>query len=331
MLNVTILGTPPNDNALLVIADGGQSRSRLLFDCGADVLSTLSPGEIRAIDHLFLSHLHMDHISGFDAFFRMNFQRTEVANHVWGSPGTARILHHRFQGFWWSHATETSGTWFVHDVGEDEVRDYRFQAREAFAVMHEAGGRANTGPIVETPEASITALALRHHGPCLGYVVREADRTAVDMPAVRTLGLRAGPWLGALKDMATKTVTIEGVQHDAATLRARVMSTTPGDCIAYMTDFAADEAERIRIAPALAGVRTLYAEAQYAPADLALATKYQHSTVEQIAELAKLAGLECYTMLHLSRRYTPTQWREMREAARAIFPNTQFAPTWGLD
>lgn len=330
MLDVRILGTPPNDNALFVTADGGQSRSRLLFDCGADTLAALSPGEIRAIDHLFLSHLHMDHISGFDAFFRLNFLRSEVENHIWGPPGTARILHHRFQGFWWSHASELSATWHVHDIGPEEVISFRFEAHEAFAVMHAGPCRKLEGAVLTMPEASVSALALRHHGTSLGYLVREPARTTVDMAAVKALGLAPGPWLAALKDPEVRTVMIGGTKHDTAALRDKVTSTAAGNSIAYLTDFRADEAERARLAPLLAGVDTLYAEAQYAPEDIELARKYDHSTVTEIAELARMAGVRQYTLLHLSRRYTPAQWRAMRDAARAVFENSGFIDDWGL-
>lgn len=330
MLDVRVLGTPPNDNALFVTADSGQSRSRLLFDCGADTLAALSSGEIRAIDHLFLSHLHMDHISGFDAFFRLNFQRSEVENHIWGPPGTARILHHRFQGFWWSHANELSATWHVHDIGPTEVTSFRFEAHEAFSVMHEGRCQKLDGPVLTTPEASVTALALRHHGTSLGYVVREPSRVTVDMAAVKALGLTPGPWLGALKDPDVRTVMIGGTEHDVATLQDKVTSAVAGQALAYMTDFRADAGERARLAPLLAGVDTLYAEAQYATEDIELARRYHHSTVTEIAELARMAGVGHYTMLHLSRRYAPAQWRAMRDAARAVFPSSDFVDHWAL-
>ena len=109
------------------------------------------------------------------------------------------------------------------------------------------------------------------------------------------------------------------------------MRTTTGDSFAFLTDFLADEAQRKRIAPRLAGVDTLYAEAQYAREDSALALKYHHSTVDQIAELARMAGVGRYTLLHLSRRYRPAQWIEMRDCARAIFPNSGYIEEWGLD
>lgn len=330
MLDVRILGVPPADNALMAVADSGRSRTRMLFDCGADTLAGVPQGEIQAIGHLFLTHLHMDHVSGFDSFFRANFQRSNMENHIWGPAGTARIIGHRFQGFWWSHSHELSATWFVHDVDAESVRTWRFEAGEAFAVAHDAGEWRHDGIILETAEARVEAIPLVHHGLCLGYVVREAERRTIDMAAVAAAGLKAGQWIAELKNGEADSVVIDGVAHDAAKLRGKFLRTAEGDSFAFLTDFLADEAQRERIAPRLAGVDTLYAEAQYATEDRALALKYHHSTVDQIAELARMAGVRRYTLLHLSRRYRPEQWIEMRESARAIFPNSGYVEEWGL-
>jgi len=330
MLNVRVLGIPPNDNALLLVADGGQSRTRMLFDCGADTLAGIPLGEVQAIAHLFLTHLHMDHVSGFDAFFRVNFQRSNMENHIWGPAGTAKILQHRFQGFWWSHAAELRGTWFVHDVDATTVRDFRFEAGEAFAVMHDAGGRSHDGTILETAEVRIEAIPLVHHGLCIGYVGREPDRHMVDSTALAALGLKPGPWIAEFKNQDSGSIAIDGQAYDVANLRRQLMRSEKGDSFAYLTDFLADEEQRQHIAPRLTGVNTLYAEAQYAAEDDALARKYHHSTVDQIAELARLAKVERYTLLHLSRRYRPDQWIEMRECARSIFPNSGFVEEWEL-
>src|SRR5437763_14918027 len=103
-LSFQVLGDAGRDNALLVLIDGGRSVSRLLFDCGEGCLDQAPFADTLAIDHLFFSHLHMDHVAGFDSFFRRTYNRTDRPNHVWGPPGTADILHHRFRGFLWNLA-----------------------------------------------------------------------------------------------------------------------------------------------------------------------------------------------------------------------------------
>lgn len=231
----------------------------MMFDCGADTLADVPLSDVQAIDHLFLSHLHMDHISGFDAFFRVNFQRRNRQNQIWGPTGTAQILQHRFQGFWWSHAAELDATWLVHDVGETFIQSWRFEANEAFAVVHDAGRSDHDGIILKTREASVSAIPLKHHGLCLGYAVREAEKQTIDPSALAALGLRTGAWLGQLKSGVAGPIQIGEVSYDADELRAKVMQTQSGDSIAYLTDFLADDEQRPRIAPYLAGVKTLYA------------------------------------------------------------------------
>ncbi|MGZ3675881.1 MAG: MBL fold metallo-hydrolase, partial [Ktedonobacterales bacterium] len=68
-----ILGDPGRDNALFVRVQTGQALHRLLFDCGEGCLSALPVAEVQAVDHLCFSHLHMDHIGGFDSFFRVTY------------------------------------------------------------------------------------------------------------------------------------------------------------------------------------------------------------------------------------------------------------------
>jgi ribonuclease Z len=63
-----VLGGPSKDNALLVRVDSGQKIEYLLFDCGEGCLEKVPIRTVQEIDHLFFSHLHMDHIAGFDSF-----------------------------------------------------------------------------------------------------------------------------------------------------------------------------------------------------------------------------------------------------------------------
>ena len=73
-----ILGRAGADNALHVVVDSGQSRESFLFDCGEGVLDSLRPGEVQSVAYLAFSHFHMDHVSGFDGFFRLNYNRPDA-------------------------------------------------------------------------------------------------------------------------------------------------------------------------------------------------------------------------------------------------------------
>ncbi len=329
MLHAQVLGQPAHDNALLITATSGQSHTKLLLDCGENVLAGLPLSEIADIDHLLFSHFHMDHVSGFDAFFRINFERTNRENHLWGPPGSIAVLGHRLQGYWWNLTADLSAVWHVHEIDGDTVSSARFEAQGGFAVAHDAGTRRlDGGPLIGTPEVQVQALALSHHGVSLGYVLREPRRWAVDKAALHRLVLNAGPWLAQLKNGASGRLDVNGTLLDADTLRADLLRSVPGESLAYLSDFLLDESELARLSALLAGVGTLYTEAQYAPGDVDRASRNHHTTVLQVAQLARLSGAERLRLLHLSRRYTAQDWAEWLEAARAVFPATGYPAHW---
>ena len=56
--------------ALYVEINSGQSIHRLIFDCGEACLRDLPVPHIQAIEGLFFSHFHIDHVAGFDVSAR---------------------------------------------------------------------------------------------------------------------------------------------------------------------------------------------------------------------------------------------------------------------
>src|SRR5262245_6814070 len=198
-LSFQVLGRPGRDNALWVRIDTGQAVRRLLFDCGDGCVAELPFAEVQAVDHLFFSHLHMDHVGGFDAFFRCTFGRDTQTNHVWGPPRTAEILHHRFQGFLWNLHEGATASWRVHDIHPGRVATRRFELAEAFSHSHDDGERPHDRTILDAGEFTVDALLMDHGTPSVAYVVREAPRVNVDVGKLAALGLAPGPWLKRLR------------------------------------------------------------------------------------------------------------------------------------
>ena len=327
-----VLGSPGRDNAMLVRVDSGQSTSRLLFDCGDGCLNSVPYAEILAVDHLFLSHLHMDHVGGFDYFFRCLFNRENKPNHIWGPPGTADIIHHRFQGFLWNLHSEMAGTWRVHDVARTEVTTSRFELHEAFVTKHDEGRLAINSQLVDLGMCTVESHVMNHGTPSLAYVVREGTRSNVDTRRLAELGLRPGPWLKQLKDNSgDSAVVIDGVPHSVIDLRKSLVTETPGDSIAYLTDFILDEAAIAYLAGVLKSCGTVVCEAQYRNSDRALASKNFHMTTGPVAELARRSGINRLVLFHLSDRYTKAEWIDMIAESREIFPNTCFPEAWRIE
>jgi len=328
-----ILGVAGRDNALLVQIDSGQAFERLLFDCGEGCLAELSASDILAVDHLFFSHLHMDHVGGFDAFFRLNYHRDKKPNRIWGPPETARIIQHRFQGFLWNLHEGMTGTWLVSDVLPEKICTSRFELGEGFTVAHDEGASAYERTFLEGDGYRVEAVTMDHRTPTLAYVVREKTRRNIDASRLPSLGLQPGPWMRQLKDVSSTaaTLTIDEATYPVDELRKRLIIETPGESIAYLTDFLLDDSALERLSNILQDCGTIVCEGQYRHADLELAQKNFHMTTLQTATLARHAGAKKLVLFHLSSRYERKDWLEMLREARQIFPSTHYPPHWHLD
>lgn len=332
-LSIQVLGNAGRDNALLVTVDTGQAVNKLLFDCGDGCLWQLPFGAVQEIDHLFFSHLHMDHVSGFDTFFRCTFNRTTKENHIWGPPRTAAILHHRFQGFMWNLVGGQQATWRVHELNASRVETHRFELAQTFAHDHNEGEQTCDGTILRGPGYSVEALLMEHGTPSVAYVVRESHRANIDAGKLAQLGLRPGPWLQTVRGPRadeSESIVVDGTPRSVKALQELLLTETAGDSVAYLTDFLLDEAALDRLANALRGVGTVVCESQYQHADVELATRNHHMTATQVATLAKRAGVGRLVLFHLSDRYQPDQWRQLLTEAQSVFPSTAFPEHWPL-
>lgn len=332
-IDFQVLGGPGRDNAALVRVDSGRSITRLLFDCGEGCLGALGLAEVQAIDHLLFSHLHMDHIGGFDSFFRSTYGRSDRPNHVWGPPETSRIIHHRFRGFMWNLCAGLTAAWHVYDIGPGGRGCARFEAGEAFAQAHPCPAPAQAGPIIDAPDFSVEALQMDHATPSLAYIVRERPRANIDPARLAALGLPPGPWLQRVKRPQPgepDEIEVGGARYALAALRAELLISAPGESLAYLTDFLLDDAARARLVPALRGCTTLICESQYRQADAELARRNCHMTAAQAAGLAREAQVGRLVLFHVSDRYRREGWLALLAEARAIFSDTSFPDHWAI-
>ncbi|MCV5949140.1 hypothetical protein OFN94_30475, partial [Escherichia coli] len=91
------------------------------------------------------------------------------------------------------------------------------------------------------------------------YLLRERPRQNIDPHKLEALGLPPGPWLKQLKEPTPTqhSLEVEGHAYGLAALRAALLTESPGDSVAYLTDFRLDKAALERLVPWLRGVQTL--------------------------------------------------------------------------
>lgn len=331
-----ILGRAGADNALHVVVDSGQSRESFLFDCGEGVLDFLRPGEVQAVAHLAFSHFHMDHVTGFDGFFRLNYNRPDRPVTVWGPVGTMDLMAHRFRGFVWNLHADQPGEWIVREIGPTSLGTSRFFTREAFTPPHRQPDQPRQGALLQRGGSWRLEARLLPHGSIdsVAYRLVEAPRQNIDPAAMQRHNYLPGPWLRQVIE-ATETeeeslVEIAGQSLRVGELRRELLLTTPGESLAYLTDFRLepDSSAWNELVTWLSGTTTLVCECQYRAEDAPLARQNAHMTADLVGRLAAEAGVGRLVLQHLSRRYSSDEWLEMRNEAKAFFPRSEFPPGW---
>ncbi len=330
-LTAAVLGKPGRDNALHVCVHTGQKTWRYLFDCGADCLAELSISEIRKIDEIYFSHLHFDHIAGFDHFFRFNFDRDSKPVRIHGPKGTAEIIHHRLQGILWNRVDGSPGEFHVTEIDHDRLSTFVILAAEGFKKLNPVKETAFSGRVMDNSETAIDAVILDHGTPSIGYMVKRKPQRIVDAENLEAMRLSPGPWLGKVKDPATddgESVTIGEAVFSLGDLRKKLLRIKDGESVGYLTDFMVSPETEQELVRLFSNCSTLVCENNYRDADRDLARKNFHMTSSEVAAVARSVAAKKLVLFHLSDRYSVQEWRELILEVRELFPETYFPGDW---
>lgn len=333
--NFQILGKPGRDNSLFTRIDAGNRLYRILIDCGEGTVSYLPQNDIKSTDILLFSHLHLDHLAGFDYFFRRTFDRTGEAVHIYGPAETSSILHNRFMGFMWNLTEGLSNGYYVNDILKEEINTYFYDAHSGFADKKFTGQKKFQSHIFENTDIKISAANLNHRITSLGYNIRETDSININKEELINLNFEPGPWLHKVKDQDFsdhEEIIINDKNYSLGDLRKKLLITSLGNSITYLTDFVFDRDSRNAAVNLAKNSDVLICESQYLHEDESLALKNYHLTSTQAARIALQANVNKLILFHVSERYIhePSLLRTMLEEARTIFPETYFPEHWSL-
>jgi ribonuclease Z len=153
----------------------------------------------------------------------------------------------------------------------------------------------------------VAPFPVEHRVRAYGYSFAEDDRPGrFDAETAARLGVTPGPDFGRLQ----AGETVNGVTPDQVLGEPR-----RGRRIVYSGDTAPCQATEVFAHEA----DLLVHEATFLDDELARARETGHSTARQAAEIASAAGVKLLALTHLSTRYFP---RDIRDEARAVFPDT---------
>ena len=169
--------------------------------------------------------------------------------------------------------------------------------------------------IFENDSTEVWSLPLRHRIPTAGYLCRQKEPALnVKKYAIERYGLTVGQIVQAKRGEDVVLDSGEVLSNDAITYR-------PYGALSYA--YCSDTNYSARLARMVEGVDVLYHEATYAADMRKTAKERGHSTTEDAAKVAKMAGAGRLLIGHFSSRYKDLSL--LLDEAREVFPATDIA------
>jgi ribonuclease Z len=185
----------------------------------------------------------------------------------------------------------------------------RLIGKPRFPFMVEEVGE---GTVLEGAGYALRTVSTAHGLPGLAWCLEESERPGAFHPELAVaLGVTPGRDFGRLQRGETVTTS------DSRTVRAEdVMDAPrPGRKVVITGD--------TRPVPAIVemakGASVLVHDSTFGSTEVERALETGHSTAREAAEVAVAAGVGTLVLTHVSSRHG---WRELRDEARAVFPNS---------
>ncbi len=267
--------------------------------------------------------MHMDHFVGFDALCG-SMSRARTIRIV-GPQGIAARVHHKLCGYDWDLVDRDDEELLIEviewgEAGPLAAQRFRFKRR----FEPEEMALPPAGPVASGDGFAVEAVLLEHHGPCLGYALSEPAHANVWKVRLSERGIAAGPWLQRLKAAVlagepdgTMIPLPDGTGARLSELRDLV-TVSPGQKVAYVTDVADTPANRAAIARLAQGADLFFLESRFAAEDEHQARERAHLTTTAAGEIARSAHVRRLEPFHFSPRYAGEEDRMIAQVTRAF-------------
>lgn len=261
-----------------------------MIDCGEGAQLTMRKMRLKynRLNHIFISHLHGDHcfgLIGLLSSMALQEKAGSVTIHIFEEG--AELFDQQLKFF---------------------CRDIPFEIK--FNVI-----KPQRATIFESHAITIETIPLFHRVPCVGFLFKEKPKLRhlkgdmvkfYNIPIKELQGIKEG----------NDFITPDGVIVPNARL------TTDADKVMSYA-YCSDTAFNPKVAEMVAGVDTIYHEATYTNEFAHLASGRGHSTAQEAARIAQMAGASRLILGHFSKRYRDES--PLINEATEIFPNTILA------
>lgn len=262
-----------------------------LIDCGEGTQVELRRHRIKffRIKHIFISHLHGDHVYGLIGLIStFKMLKREAPLNVYGPKGIKEMI---------TVQLKLSNAW----------TDYPLHFHELESKESEI--------IFKDEKVTVHTIPLQHRVYCNGFLFTEAPKDRkLNLGAVLNYNIDKAYYNSIKKGKDITLNTGELIPNNKLTFEPE-----PSKSYAFCSDTKYNEA-KLEI---LKNVTILYHEATFLESHSHLCEFTGHSTAKQAATIAKKANVGELILGHYSTRYGDIQL--FKEEAQTIFENTQLA------
>ncbi len=260
-----------------------------LIDCGEGTQVQLRRHKIKfnRIKHIFISHLHGDHVFGLVGListFRLLTRETDL--HIYGPVGIKEIV---------TLQMKLADSWTNYKL-----------------IFHELSSN-NSELIFEDDTVEVFTIPLNHRIYTNGFLFKEKEgKRKLDMDLVEEANINVAYY--------RKLTQGFDVINDDGVLINNQLVTKPGTKPKSYA-FCSDTYYKEDIVPIIKNADVLYHESTFLDKHEHLALKTKHSTAKQAARIAQKANVGTLLLGHYSTRYDGLD--AFKEEAQEIFENVQ--------
>ena len=259
-----------------------------LIDCGEGAQMRMGDFDVprHKIEHIFISHLHGDHIFGLPGLlFSFALNDRKKALHLHAPTGLEEMVSAQLLP-----SGELPYPLHFHELDTTAER-----------------------LVLENDQLTVHSFPLRHRVPTCGFLFREKPFERNIRPEkITELGLS----IDQIKAIKNGEDLVLG-NGQAVPNNELILPAWQPRSYAFVSDTIFD----LTLTPHIKGVNLLYHETTFCEAEKENAALTMHSTAKQAAQVAKAALVGCLITGHYSSRYKDLQ--PVLDEASAIFPETK--------
>jgi ribonuclease Z len=290
-------------------------RESILFDCGE--IHHLAKRVVKSVTALFITHAHMDHFMGFDAFVRHNHVSAKTFD-IFGPPGISDRIACKLAGYDWNLTEPDWCSFRVHEIHPGLTRTFLFPGAEGFPCR----------PLGETPRSGteiygnhyldVRGELCDHRIPALIFRAMERPSFNLDEARMERLGVVRGDWLRRLKkafyggfagqgpllvQFRREGGVVEEPVEDLRALYDSICGEEKPASIGYVTDIGATPQNLEKVAAFMEGVTLLVCECTFLDRERDKARASFHLSTTDLNLLVERIRPRFLLPMHFSKSY----------------------------